>query len=124
MLRILPSTMISCGDGLNNRVQLSVYSLLKGVSIVMLMVWSGWSGWDQGITSVSRSFTAFVFGSGRRRCVVEVLAHCSGLLLEPEVFLYMLDTSGLLQVASLVLGKLLPAWFFLLVPASLAMWLV
>ena len=49
---------------------------------------------------------------------------CSGLLLEPEVFLYMLDTSGLLQVASLVLGKLLPAWSFLLVLVPLDMWLV
>ena len=48
-----------------------------------------------------------------------------GFLLElPEVFPYILGTSGLLQVASLVLGKLLPAWSFLLVLFSLAMWLV
>ena len=50
---------------------------------------------------------------------------CSRFLLEPEVFVYILDTSGLLQVASLVLGKVLPAWSFLLVlvPLALAMWL-
>ena len=41
----------------------------------------------------------------------------------PEVFCWKLDTSGLLQVASLVLGKLLPAWSFLLVLVPLAMWL-
>ena len=32
--------------------------------------------------------------------------------------------ASLLQVSSLVLGKLLPAWYFLLVIVSLAMWLV
>ena len=79
MLRILSSIIVSCGSkfGLNSRVHSSVYSLLKGGSIAMLMVWSGWSGWDQGIPSVSRSFTAFVFGSGGPRGVVEVLVQGS-----------------------------------------------